>query len=85
MRLRSTYEVEHGRLELDALGAQADQEGGVVGGIESSLEPLERASDRRAALSERLPTGRRTITPLRSQVRELGAPSAGCSRATATG
>lgn len=23
-----THEVEHGRLELDALGAQADQEGG---------------------------------------------------------
>jgi predicted nucleic acid-binding protein len=52
-----TYEAEHGRLELDALRAQADQEGGVVGGIENSLDRLERASDRRAALSERLPYG----------------------------
>ena len=52
-----TYEVEHGRLELDALRAQADQEGGVVGGVENALNRLERASDRRAALSERLPYG----------------------------
>ena len=52
-----TYEVEHGLLELDALRAQVDQEGGVVGGIENSLERLERASDRRAALAELLPYG----------------------------
>ena len=52
-----TYEVEHGRLELDALRAQVDQEGVVVGGIENSLERLERASDRRAALAELLPYG----------------------------
>jgi predicted nucleic acid-binding protein len=52
-----TYEVEHGRLELEALRAQADQEGGVVGGIENFLDRLERASDLRAALSERLPYG----------------------------
>jgi predicted nucleic acid-binding protein len=52
-----TYEVEHGRLELDALGAQVDQEGGVVGGIENSLDRLERAGERRAALAERLPYG----------------------------
>jgi len=52
-----TYEVEHGRLELDALGARVNQEGGVVGGIENSLDRLERASDRRAALAERLPYG----------------------------
>jgi predicted nucleic acid-binding protein len=52
-----TYEVEHGRLELDALRAQAAQEGGVVGGIENSLNRLERANDRRAALAERLPYG----------------------------
>lgn len=52
-----TYEVEHGRLDLDALRAQADQEGGVVGGIENSLDRLERASDRRAALAELLPNG----------------------------
>lgn len=52
-----TYEVEHGRLELDALRAQADQEGGVVSGIENSLDRLERARDRRATLSERLPYG----------------------------
>ncbi|HEX3737701.1 MAG TPA: hypothetical protein VHV53_09180, partial [Solirubrobacterales bacterium] len=52
-----TYEVEHGRLELDALRARADQEGGVVGGMEKSLDRLERASDRRAALSELLPYG----------------------------
>lgn len=52
-----TYEVEHGRLELDALRAQAGQDGGVVGGIENSLDRLERASERRAALAERLPHG----------------------------
>jgi predicted nucleic acid-binding protein len=52
-----TYEIEHGRLDLDALGAQVDQEGGVVGGIENSLDRMERASGRRAALSERLPYG----------------------------
>jgi predicted nucleic acid-binding protein len=52
-----TYEVEHGRLELEALRAQADREGGAVGGIKKSLGRLERASDRRAALSERLPYG----------------------------
>ena len=52
-----TYEVEHGRLELEALRAQADREGGAVGGIEKSLDRLERASDRRAGLSERLPYG----------------------------
>jgi predicted nucleic acid-binding protein len=52
-----TYEVEHGRLELEALRAQADQEGGVVGDMEKSLDRLERASDHRAVLSERLPYG----------------------------
>ena len=52
-----TYEVEHGRLELDALGARADQEGGTVGGIEKALDRLGWASDRRAALLERLPYG----------------------------
>src|ERR1700749_2451527 len=50
-----TYEVEHGRRELEALRAQAARKGGAVGGIESSLARLERGSDRRAALSERLP------------------------------
>ena len=52
-----TYEVEHGLLELDALRAQVDQEGGEVGGVENSLDRLKRANDRRAALSERLPYG----------------------------
>lgn len=52
-----TYEVEHGRLELEALRVQADREGDAVGGIEKSLDRLERASDRRAAMSERLPFG----------------------------
>jgi predicted nucleic acid-binding protein len=52
-----TYEVEHGRLELDTLSAQADQEGGLVGGIENSLDRMERAGERRAALAERLPYG----------------------------
>jgi hypothetical protein len=32
-----SYEVEHGRLELDALTAQAVQEGGSVGGIDKAL------------------------------------------------
>lgn len=52
-----TYEVEHGRLDLDALRTQADREGGMAGGIENSLDRLERARDRRATLSERLPYG----------------------------
>ena len=52
-----TYEGEHGRLELEPLRAQVDQEVGVVGGIENSLKRLERASDRRAALAELLPSG----------------------------
>jgi predicted nucleic acid-binding protein len=52
-----SYEVEHGRLELDALTTQAEQEGGGVGGIEEALARLERANDRRAALTERLPYG----------------------------
>lgn len=51
------YEVEHGRLELDALTRQAEQEGGGAGGIEEALTRLERANDRRAALLERLPYG----------------------------
>jgi hypothetical protein len=38
-------EVEHGRLELDALSTQAEQEGGDVGGIANALARLERASD----------------------------------------
>lgn len=50
-----TYEVEHGRLELDTLAAEAERHGGVVGGHEKTLERLEQASDRRAALRERLP------------------------------
>ena len=52
-----SYEVEHGRLELDALSTQAEQEGGDVGGIANALARLERAGDRRAALLERLPYG----------------------------
>jgi predicted nucleic acid-binding protein len=50
-----TYEVEHGRLELDALAAEAERQGGFVGGEQRALERLEQASDRRAALLERLP------------------------------
>jgi predicted nucleic acid-binding protein len=52
-----SYEVEHGHLELDALTAQAEQEGGSVGGIDKALARLELANDRRAALLERLPYG----------------------------
>lgn len=52
-----SYEVEHGRLELDALTAEAEQEGGGVGGVDNALARLEWASDRRAALLERLPYG----------------------------
>jgi predicted nucleic acid-binding protein len=52
-----SYEVEHGRLELDALTAQAEREGGRVGGVEQALARLERVNDRRAALLERLPYG----------------------------
>jgi predicted nucleic acid-binding protein len=52
-----SYEVEHGRLELDGLTTQAQEEGGSVGGIDNALAHLERANDRRAALLERLPYG----------------------------
>jgi predicted nucleic acid-binding protein len=52
-----TYEVEHGRLELEALQDEADRLGGAVGGIEKARARIENASDRRAALLERLPYG----------------------------
>jgi predicted nucleic acid-binding protein len=52
-----TYEVEHGRLELDALSEQTERAGGATGGVAGALARLERAGDRRAALLERLPYG----------------------------
>jgi predicted nucleic acid-binding protein len=52
-----TYEVEHGRLELESLIEQAEQQGGTAGGIGKARERIERASDHRAALLERLPYG----------------------------
>lgn len=52
-----TYEVEHGRFELDALDAESGRQGGILGGEQNSLGRLERASHRRAALLERLPYG----------------------------
>ncbi len=52
-----TYEIEHGRLELDELSKQAEREGGVVRGVEQARARIEGANDRRAALLELLPQG----------------------------
>jgi len=54
-----TYEVEHGRLELEALSEQAEHEhkGGAVRGLKRAQEQFEEASDRRAELLEILPDG----------------------------
>lgn len=52
-----TYEVEHARLELDALTAEADAAGARVGGREQAERRAARATDRRAALAELLPHG----------------------------
>ncbi len=52
-----TYEVEHGRLELEALKDEAERSGGAIGGIAKARERIENAGDRRAALLERMPHG----------------------------
>lgn len=52
-----TYEVEHARLELDALVAEAEAAGGRVGGLEQAEDRVARPADRRAALAEVLPHG----------------------------
>jgi predicted nucleic acid-binding protein len=52
-----TYEVEHRRLELDALTKEAERMGGSVRGLELALERITLAEERRAALLELLPYG----------------------------
>ena len=52
-----TYEIEHGRLELEMLEDQAQETGGTVRGLERRRAHIEEASDRRAALLELLPAG----------------------------
>lgn len=45
-----TYEVEHGRLELNELSRQAEREGGTVRGVGKARARIEQANDRRAAI-----------------------------------
>lgn len=52
-----TYEVEHGRLELEALTKEIEHEGGAVYGLKKARARIEEANDRRAALLEVLPDG----------------------------
>lgn len=52
-----TYEVDHRQAELDALREEAEQSGGRVRGLESALDRIGSAKERRAALLELLPYG----------------------------
>lgn len=52
-----TYEVEHRRLELDALTDEAEKAGGKVRGLQLALDRITLAEERRAALLELLPYG----------------------------
>ena len=52
-----TYEVEHRRLELDALAKEAARMAGSVRGLELALDRITLAEERRAALLELLPYG----------------------------
>jgi predicted nucleic acid-binding protein len=51
------YQAEHGRLELDALRAEAESAGGKLGGLDAAEHRVAAAEARSAALAERLPTG----------------------------
>jgi predicted nucleic acid-binding protein len=52
-----SYEVEHGRLELDELSKEAEATGGKVRGLEQAEQHRILAGDRLAALEELLPHG----------------------------
>lgn len=52
-----TYEVEHRQLELDALRKEAEESGGSVRGLQSALDRITLAEERRSALLELLPYG----------------------------
>lgn len=52
-----TYEVEHRRLELDALVKEGEEAGGRVRGMQPALDRITLAEERRAALVELLPYG----------------------------
>jgi hypothetical protein len=52
-----TYEVEHRRLDLDALRQESEAVGGTLGGMEAAEASIAHAEQRRAVLSEHLPYG----------------------------
>lgn len=52
-----TYEVEHRRLDLDALREESEAVGGTLGGIEVAEALIAHAAERRTVLAERLPYG----------------------------
>lgn len=52
-----TYEVEHRRLDLDALRQESESVGGTLGGLEAAEALIAHAEGRRAASTEQLPYG----------------------------
>lgn len=54
-----TYEVEHRRLDLDALREENEAVGGTLGGLEVAEALIAHAEERRTVLAERLPYGAR--------------------------
>lgn len=53
----TSYEVEHGQLELDELAKEAEASGGQARGLQHAEDQRILAADRRAALEEMLPYG----------------------------
>lgn len=54
---RLAYQVEHQRLDLEALREEIEAVGGELGGLEVAKTLIANAVERRAALAERLPYG----------------------------
>ena len=52
-----TYQVEHRRLDLDALRTEAEALGGTLGGLQFAHDLIAHAEERRTVLAERLPYG----------------------------
>lgn len=52
-----TYELEHRRLDLDALRRESEAVGGTLGGLERAEALIAHAEERAAVLAERLPYG----------------------------
>jgi hypothetical protein len=52
-----TYEIEHRRLDLDALRHESDAVGGTLGGLELAEALIADAGERRSVLPERRPYG----------------------------